>query len=304
MPELPEVETTRRKLEPLLVGRTIHRIVHGAPHKYPDTERAHGLRVMSLRRRGKYLLAELGTPEGEGEGRAEARGAERASVEAGAGGEVLWELIVHLGMTGGFRLEEGRHTRVTLELGEPGSPGSALHFDDPRRFGKLRVVAPGDYAALPTLAAMGPEPLSDDFAQEAFVRLARECGAVKPWLLSQKPVSGVGNIYADESLWRARLHPAQTRLTRPEAGRLYAAVREVMAEAVALGGSSLGNGTGNYRQHDGEWGGFQGQHAVYGKAGAPCPRCGTPIQKTVLAQRGTHFCPRCQRLRARPAPSS
>ena len=275
MPELPEVETTRRKIEPLLRGKTIERIVHDAPHRYRNTERAHGRQVRGLTRRGKYLLLHL------------------AAEDAAEDEPHDLELIVHLGMTGGFRLEEGPHTRVTFELGS----GEKLYFNDPRRFGKVVAVAPGDYAALPTLAAMGPEPLSDDFAQEAFVRLARECGAVKPWLLSQKPVSGVGNIYADEALWLAQLHPAQTRLTAPEAARLYAAIRGVMDEAVERGGSSLGNGAGNYRQHDGAGGGYQVHHHAYGKTGQPCERCGTPIQKVVLGQRGTHFCPQCQVLR-------
>ncbi|GAA5533380.1 DNA-formamidopyrimidine glycosylase [Deinococcus aluminii] len=275
MPELPEVETTRRKIEPLLAGRTILNINHDAPHRYRDTHLAHGRRVSGLSRRGKYLMLHL------------------AAADAAEGDPHDLELIVHLGMTGGFRLEEGPHTRATLT-----TDAGILYFNDPRRFGKMVVVPAGEYRTMPTLAAMGPEPLSDDFREEDFARLAAQAGAVKPWLLSQKPVSGVGNIYADESLWRARIHPAQTRLNAEEAGRLYHAIREVMAEAVEAGGSSLGNGLGNYRQHDGEVGFFQGRHAVYGRAGEPCPRCGTDIQKIVLGQRGTHFCPECQQLRA------
>jgi formamidopyrimidine-DNA glycosylase len=275
MPELPEVETTRRKIEPLLRGRIITRVEHDAPHRYRDTHLAVGRRVQGLSRRGKYLLLQL------------------AVADAAEGTPHDLEFIVHLGMTGGFRLEGGKHTRVTLST-EGGGP---LFFDDPRRFGKMAVVRPGEYAGMPTLAAMGPEPLSDDFEEAGFVRQAGRCGAVKPWLLSQKPVSGVGNIYADESLWLARLHPAQARLTPAEAARLYAAIREVMAAAVEAGGSSLGSGVGNYRQHDGVSGLFQHQHHVYGRAGQPCERCGTGIVKTVLAQRGTHHCPQCQPLR-------
>ena len=274
MPELPEVETTRRKIEPLLLGRIIERISHDAPHKYRNTHLAEGKRVSGLSRRGKYLLLQL------------------TDSEAAEGLPHDLELIVHLGMTGGFRLQAGQHTRVTLT-----TDAGTLHFDDPRRFGKMAVVATGDYVGMPTLAAMGPEPLSDDFGEAEFVRLARECGAVKPWLLSQKPVSGVGNIYADESLWLAQIHPAQTKLTAAEAKKLYAAIREVMGAAVEAGGSSLGEGVGNYRQHDGEGGWFQVQHHAYGKAGQPCDRCGTPLEKVVLGQRGTHFCPQCQRVR-------
>ncbi|MBB5234954.1 DNA-formamidopyrimidine glycosylase [Deinococcus budaensis] len=279
MPELPEVETTRRKIEPLLAGRTILEVTHDAPHRYRDTQLAHGRRVNGLSRRGKYLMLHLA-----------------AADAAGEDGHDL-ELIVHLGMTGGFRLEEGPHTRVTLT-----TDAGTLYFHDPRRFGKMAVVPRGVYTGMPTLVGMGPEPLSDEFREEEFVRLAATAGAVKPWLLSQKPVSGVGNIYADESLWRAQIHPAQSALTPGEAGRLYHAVRDVMHEAVEAGGSSLGDGLGNYRQHDGEPGAFQGRHAVYGQTGEPCPRCGTDIRKIVLAQRGTHFCPQCQPLRTEDRP--
>ncbi|MFC4637394.1 DNA-formamidopyrimidine glycosylase [Deinococcus hohokamensis] len=274
MPELPEVETTRRKIEPLLRGRVIERVIHDAPHRYRDTHLAEGRRVQGLSRRGKYLMLQL------------------AAADAAEGDPHDLELIVHLGMTGGFRLEEGRHTRVTLTTDE-----GTLHFDDPRRFGKMAVVRPGEYAGMPTLSAMGPEPLSDDFEQEAFVKAASSCGAVKPWLLSQKPVSGVGNIYADEALWQAQIHPAQTRLTPDEARRLYEAIRAVMGAAVEAGGSSLGDGLGNYRQHDGQSGAFQHAHHAYGRGGQPCDRCGTTIEKIVLGQRGTHFCPQCQRRR-------
>lgn len=274
MPELPEVETTRRKIEPLLRGKTIERIVHDAPHRYRDTHLAAGRRVQDVARRGKYLLLYLAAPDAE------------------EGDPHDLELIVHLGMTGGFRLERTPHTRVTLT-----TDAGELYFHDPRRFGKLAVVRPGDYASMPTLATMGPEPLGEDFRLDEFVRLAANAGAVKPWLLSQKPVSGVGNIYADEALWHARIHPAQTHLNPDEATRLYHAVRDVMRAAVDAGGSSLGNGLGNYRQHDGQPGAYQSAHHVYGQAGKPCARCGTPIAKTVLAQRGTHTCPECQKVR-------
>lgn len=274
MPELPEVETTRRKIEPLLRGHVIEHIEHDAPQKYRNTHLAQGKRVTGLSRRGKYLMLQLG------------------AADAAANAPHELELIVHLGMTGGFRLEPSKHTRVTLT-----TDAGTLYFDDSRRFGKMSVVAPGDYASMPTLAAMGPEPLESDFIEQDFVELARKCGPVKPWLLSQKPVSGVGNIYADESLWLAQIHPAQTKLNAEEAGRLYHAIREVMTAAVAAGGSSLGDGATNYRQHDGQPGQFQVQHNAYGKEGQPCPRCGSEIVKIVLGQRGTHFCPQCQPLR-------
>ncbi len=272
MPELPEVETTRRKLEPHLVGRTIVRIEHDAPHKYRDTHLAQGRTVTALTRRGKYIIARLAAGE--------------ADVDD-------LELIVHLGMTGGFRFTPGTHNRVTLT-----TDAGELYFQDPRRFGKWAVVTPGEYRAYPTLAGMGPEPLSDDFDEATFVKLAARAPAVKPWLLSQVPVAGVGNIYADESLWRAKLHPLQTRLKPAEARRLHAAIREVMTEAVEVGGSTLSDGS--YAQPDGEPGGFRLRHNVYDRAGEPCPRCGTTIVKTVVGQRGTHFCPHCQTLKERP----
>lgn len=270
MPELPEVETTRRRLEPLLLGQRIVRLEHDSPHKYHATEAAQGRLISAIERRGKYLIVRL--DEGEA---------------------APLDLILHLGMTGNFRLEPTPHTRLTIHL--EGAP--PLHFHDPRRFGKVGVVPRGEYALFPTLGQMGPEPLTGDFVEAEFVRQAAQAGAVKPWLLSQKPVAGLGNIYVDEALWLSRIHPAQTRLKAAEARALYAAIREVLAQAVARGGSSLGNGVGNYRQHDGTQGGYTVHHHVYGKAGQPCERCGTPIVRTVVAQRGTHFCPQCQVIR-------
>lgn len=267
MPELPEVETTRRRLTPLLLGARIERIEHDS-EKYRDTHLAAGRQIRALTRRGKYLLLRL---EGEGE---------------------PLELLFHLGMTGNFRLEPTPHTRLTLHL----QGGQALHFHDPRRFGKVAVVRAGDYRLFPTLRDMGPEPL-EDFDEEEFVRRAAQAGAVKPWLLSQKGVAGLGNIYADEALWLSRIHPLQKHLSAKEARHLRSAIRTVLSEAVELGGSSLGNGSGNYRQLGGAQGGYAARHRVYGKAGQPCERCGAPILKTVVAQRGTHFCPQCQVLR-------
>jgi len=269
VPELPEVETTRLKIEPHLKGRRLLRLEHDAPHKYRDTHLAAGRTIATLTRRGKYLFLNLEDP-----------------------GEEPLELIVHLGMTGGFRFQPTTHTRVTLHL----DGSDPLYFQDARRFGKMAVVRPGQYRSMPTLAAMGPEPLSDAFSEAGFVRTVTDAGKmIKPWLLSQGPVAGVGNIYADESLWASRLHPAQTHLTRPEAARLYSAIRDTMRAAVDAGGSTLSDGT--YQQPDGMSGLFQTRHNVYDRAGQPCPRCGTPIVRTVLAQRGTHFCPHCQVLR-------
>ncbi|MBB6098071.1 formamidopyrimidine-DNA glycosylase [Deinobacterium chartae] len=263
MPELPEVETTRRLIEPQLTGARVLRVEHAHPERYLRTAAIEGRTVSELARRGKYILV---------------RFHER---------EPALELIVHLGMTGGFRPQGGPHTRVTLHTDR-----GPLFFNDARRFGKWLVVPEGDYRELPTLAAMGPEPLSDDFSLAEFVRAARSAGAVKPWLLSQKPVAGLGNIYADEALWRAGIHPETRGLDEAQATRLHAAIREVLARAVEVGGSTLSDNT--YQQPDGKPGYFQLEHSVYARERQPCPRCGTEIRKYWLAQRGTHYCPTCQ----------
>ncbi|WP_287372861.1 bifunctional DNA-formamidopyrimidine glycosylase/DNA-(apurinic or apyrimidinic site) lyase [Oceanithermus sp.] len=265
MPELPEVETVRRMLAPVVTGRRLLGIEHDDPARYAAAEAAVGRRVRALRRRGKYLIFAL---------------------EGGL------ELIAHLGMSGSLRLDAGTHTRARLEL-----EGATVYFNDPRRFGRLVAVPAGDYAALPTLARMGPEPLSRGFTANVLAaRLARTARPIKPALLSQEPVAGLGNIYADEALWKARLHPARpaNRLAPGEVRRLHRAVRAVLRRAVELGGSTLGDGV--YTRPDGEPGYFQIEHAVYGRAGAACPRCGAKVARFVLGGRSTHVCPRCQRL--------
>lgn len=269
MPELPEVETTRRKIYPLVQGRIIQQIEHDDPHKYRQTHLAQGQQIRHLNRRGKYLLFELAHPNLAQDQPHE------------------FELIVHLGMTGGFRLEKGKHTRASIYTHD-----GVLHFDDSRRFGKIEVVSPGAYETMPTLAHMGPEPLSKDFQEDRFIDSAAHCGIVKSWLLSQKPVSGLGNIYVDESLWLAQIHPKQTRLTAIQAQKLYVAIQQIIAKAIEAGGSTLGDGT--YKQHDGLSGLFQLQHNVYAREGETCPRCKTIIEKIFISQRGTHFCPKCQ----------
>ncbi|HGY08877.1 MAG TPA: bifunctional DNA-formamidopyrimidine glycosylase/DNA-(apurinic or apyrimidinic site) lyase [Oceanithermus profundus] len=265
MPELPEVETVRRMIAPHVEGRRLRAVRHRDPDRYPSLEGAANRRVHALRRRGKYLIFAL---------------------EGGL------ELIVHLGMSGSLRLDEGRHTRARIEL-----DGATLYFNDPRRFGRLRLVLRGRYEAIPTLARMGPEPLSRAFTARSFAaRLRRMQRPLKTALLTQEPVAGLGNIYADEALWKARLrplHPAHA-LGDAEVRRLHRAVRAVLRRAVELGGSTLGDGA--YTRPDGEPGYFQIEHAVYGRAGEACPRCGAKVARFVLGGRSTHVCPRCQRL--------
>jgi formamidopyrimidine-DNA glycosylase len=271
MPELPEVETVRRALAPWLVGRRVLRARRAqAPPgpKYAGLERAAGQRIVAARRRGKFLLLPL------------------------SGGD---ELVIHLGMSGALASRRpADHLRVVLELSGP--PPRQLYFRDPRRFGRCLVVAAGDYRSLPALERMGPEPLGRDFT------LARWCAAlctptpIKALLLAQRAVAGVGNIYADEALWLARIHPARPSrsLSRDEARTLRRAIRRVLARAVAAQGTTLQD----YRTPSGARGRFAPELAAYGREGEPCRRCARPIVKVVLAARGTCFCPGCQRRTA------
>lgn len=263
----------RRELEPWLEGRRVTAVERLAPAgpKYANLERAAGQRVLGVGRRGKFILAPL------------------------SGGD---ELVIHLGMTGSVSAEEpsgaaAGHVRVKLHLAGDGPP--TLYFRDARRFGRFLVVAAGDYGALPTLQALGPEPFDEELTPARFGRNLRRSGmAVKTYLMSQRPIAGVGNIYADEALWRARLHPETPARDVPKAQAedLLAAIRSVLAESIAAKGTTLRD----YRRVGGESGEFFASLAVYGKAGEPCRRCGTLLVKSVVGQRGTVHCPACQRL--------
>ena len=255
-------------LEPRLLGRQITAITHNDPDRYRNTLNAIGRRVAALERRGKYLIFRL---------------------------EDEQDVIVHLKMTGGFRYPEGvgftepprfERLRLTTDAGE-------ISYVDARRFGFWEVVTRNDWAHIGTLAQMGPEPLGDDFTLEPFAKAMSTVTRVKPALLSQKPVAGVGNIYADESLWLAKIHPEAGKLSKAQSKRLHDAIRTVMARAVEVGGSTLSDNS--YQQPDGRPGYFQLEHAVYDRAGQACTRCGATIEKYFLNQRGTHYCPTCQK---------
>ena len=270
IPELPEVETVRRELEPWLTGRTIlsAELLEALPGpKYAGLERAAGQEILAVKRRGKFLLLPLSAGD---------------------------DLVVHLGMTGIISPEPfAKHTRVRLEL-SPG-PNPALYFQDVRRFGRFLVVPSGQYETLPTLHQMGPEPLGVDFTNPGFYRaLQASSTPIKPYLLSQRPVSGVGNIYADEALWRARIHPLTPAkaISKAKTYTLADAIRDVLTESLTFKGTTLQD----YRTVNGEAGAYAARLQVYGRPDAPCPRCGRPISKIVVAGRGTHFCPHCQRL--------
>ncbi|MPZ68441.1 MAG: bifunctional DNA-formamidopyrimidine glycosylase/DNA-(apurinic or apyrimidinic site) lyase [Actinobacteria bacterium] len=266
MPELPEVESVRRQLDPELSGRRVEEAWWDAlpsmPRQFVDVGLAEGRTIAGVARKGKFLIAPLD------------RGL---------------ELIMHLGMTGAFHLDhDDPYVRAKLWLDD----GRVLAFRDPRRFGRLAVVTAGDYSAIPTLAALGPEPLTDEFDPDRFAQVVASTKApIKPFLLSQKPVAGVGNIYADEALWSARIHPSSRRVGRARAILLHDAIRTVLADAIEREGTTFRD----YRMVNGESGRNASFLVAYGQEGKPCPRCGTAMKKYVLGGRGTTFCPRCQR---------
>lgn len=275
VPELPEVESVRRQLAPELTGRRILD-VWWDPHpeqRFHHVDAATGRQVLDVTRRGKYLILPLS-------------------------GQL--ELVLHLGMTGSFAFadhppprtaaeEAAEYIRARWHLDD----GRDLTFRDPRRFGRVSVVPAGDYELVPTLRLLGPEPLGPDFDVERFVAGLRASTApVKALLLGQRLVAGVGNIYADEALWRAGIHPSSRRVGSVRARRLHAAIREVIAAAIEREGTTFRD----YQMINGESGRYADFLSAYGQGGLPCARCGTPMRKTVVAQRGTTYCPRCQRV--------
>ncbi len=269
MPELPEVETIRRQIEGELVGRRVVEAWAFPSAKFDQAPAAVGATVTAVRRRGKYLLADLdldGRPH---------------------------ELVVHLGMTGRLAvvaddLADGPHLRAAWSLDDD----RRMTFTDVRRFGRIAVVEAGDHAGLPTLAALGPEPFDDAFTPEELRRgVNASRRAVKTQLLSQRLVAGVGNIYADEALWRAGVHPGARRLTRAGAIALRDAVRGALADGLDHGGTTLRD----YRDALGGEGSHQHALDCYGRGGEPCSRCGTALRRTVVDARSTTFCPACQR---------
>ena len=276
MPELPEVETVRRGLEHHVVGRTIEsvtvlhpRAVRRQPGGAAEFEA--GLAGRSLdtaRRRGKYLWLSVGEDA----------------------------LLAHLGMSGQLLVgEPGRelspHVRITFTFKDDGGPD--LRFTDQRTFGHMWLVRDG--AELPApIAHIAPDPFEASFDPAALAqRLHARRTGVKRALLDQSLISGVGNIYADEALWRARLHwarPTET-LNGPEVSRLLSAVREVLGEALAVGGTSFDD---LYVNVNGESGYFDRSLSVYGQEGLPCPRCGTPVRRDAFMNRSAYSCPQCQ----------
>ena len=278
MPELPEVESVVRALTPVLAGRAITDVVvlsHSAVSESPEPlARLVGRRFERFRRRGKYILAEC------------------------AGGYVL---AVHLRMTGRLLLRrrgdlETRpepFLRVALALdGACGAGQEVLLFCDIRKFGRLWCGPREKILALGSLARLGPEPLEVRRAEFA-ARLRARRGRLKSVLLDQTFLAGLGNIYADEALFGARLHPLRPacRVPPQAAARLHRAIQSVLRRALAAGGTTLRD----YLRPDGSPGRFARELKVYGREGEPCPRCHRPIRRIAVGQRGTWFCPSCQR---------
>ena len=272
MPELPEVETIRRTLEPLVVGRRIVDLeVRCAALRWPLAadlrERLRGRIVVSLDRRAKYLLARL------------------------EGGSV-W--LIHFGMSGrlihtrGAAAHPQKHDHVIVTL----SDGGCLTFNDPRRFGFMRLEDGDDPRSF---EGLGPEALdAGAFDVEHLFGAARKTRrAIKDVLMDQRVVAGLGNIYVNEALYLAAVRPgrAARRLTRAECGRVVAAVRSVLAEAIEHRGSTVSD----FLDGIGRRGGYQWRRRVYDRRGEPCPACETPIKSVVIGQRSSFYCPRCQR---------
>jgi formamidopyrimidine-DNA glycosylase len=289
VPELPEVEVVRAGLERHVVGATITavEVLHPRPVRRDPRGPAGfaaalaGRRIEAARRRGKYLWLPLDNGDA---------------------------LLGHLGMSGQLLVQPPaspaeRHLRVRLAL-SGADDGRELRFVDQRMFGGLAVSA-GGAELPPEIAHIARDPIDPDFDDEAFVRaVRRRTSGVKRLLLDQNLISGVGNIYADEALWRARLHGERggDRLTGPQVRTLLAEVRAVMGEALAQGGTSF---DALYVNVNGESGYFDRSLHAYGREGEPCERCGTPVRRVAFMNRSSYFCPVCQpvpRRRRTPAP--
>ena len=274
MPELPEVETIARGLRATLPGRRIVGVRLGKTDFIDDPmaieQQLPGARITGVRRHGKFLLLDLESSNGS---------AHNSS------------LLIHLGMTGRLVTCDAaapvpRHTHAFFALDN----GRELRYTDVRRFGRMAILAESSPEG--QLASLGLDPL--EASEEQFVALLKGRRArIKALLLDQHVLRGIGNIYADESLWRAQIHPMRlgANLTADELHRLYRSVREVLNEAIRLRGSSIAD----YVDSEGNLGGFQRRHRVYQREGKKCVRCGTTIQRTIVAGRSSHYCPRCQR---------
>jgi formamidopyrimidine-DNA glycosylase len=279
LPELPEVETTLRGIEPALTGRTINLvIIRNASLRWPvpdEVDQARGRRVIRCWRRAKYLLIELNRDESD-----------VVSTEGG--------LLIHLGMSGSLRICEAgdaprKHDHVDIVLDN----GKCIRFNDPRRFGVFSWWEP-PAEGHKLLRDLGPEPLSDAFSGIHLWQKSRgRKGAVKNFIMDGKIVVGVGNIYASEALFTSGIHPmrAAGRVSATRYEALAAAIRDVLSRAIRQGGTTLRD----FLNSDGNPGYFAQELLVYEREGLPCFQCQTPIRRKVIGQRASYYCPRCQR---------
>ncbi|MDR3751535.1 MAG: bifunctional DNA-formamidopyrimidine glycosylase/DNA-(apurinic or apyrimidinic site) lyase [Terracidiphilus sp.] len=294
MPELPEVETIARGVDARVRGDRIVQAWFGShrePFKTSAAQQSKGLEgrmVLAVHRTGKHIVCELGPAQKPDSNARPARRMPKSADQASVAPEAQW--IVHLGMTGRLLVTTpeapiAAHTHARLSL----MSGRELRFVDPRRFGRIEFR---DLRRTEGFNAPGADPLT--IGTEEFAALFRERQLpIKPALLNQTLLAGVGNIYADESLFHAGILPRKRskRLTGAELERLRLALLEVLQHAIRLGGSSVSD----YVDADGVRGFFQLEHCVYMRTGLPCRRCQTPIRRIVMAGRGTHYCPKCQR---------
>lgn len=277
MPELPEVETVRRGLEslwrshPIIVDVKLKRKDLRFPFPKKLKENLCGQRILGVRRRAKYLLIDT---------------------ESGT-------LLSHLGMTGSWREVKSRetdpyegdpHSHVELVLND----GRKFIYRDPRRFGMLDFFKKEKEDSHPRLKELGPEPLNQEFSADyLFSKSRKRATAIKVFIMNQEVVVGVGNIYASEALFRAKIKPTKLagKISKDEAARLVSAIKSILEEAITAGGSTIRD----YTQAGGDEGSFQDAHQVYEKAGEACPVCGNPIKSKVIGGRSTYWCPLCQR---------
>jgi formamidopyrimidine-DNA glycosylase len=288
MPELPEVETVKRGLFKLIVGKTIHAVASDTARSFPnspaDVEQfLAGAKIIDVRRRAKVILIDLSSK---------------------------YSLVIHLKMTGQLvfvdkveRFAAGhpndslvgnlpdKSTRVTIDFID----GSHLFFNDQRKFGWVRLIATDEIPNIDFMKRVGPEPLEADFMTKDFIeRFKRRIGTtIKAAILDQSVIAGVGNIYADESLWGAKIHPARKvgSISKLEFKKLYEEVRSVMNLSIDKGGST----NRNYVNAEGKKGSYMDFAKVFRREGLECPRCGTEIVKIRVVGRGTHICPNCQK---------
>lgn len=275
MPELPEVETVRKGLENVVIGATIKnvdvywdRIIAGSAPSDVFKEMLVGETLQQLRRRGKFLLFDFDQ----------------------------YTMISHLRMEGKYEVVSSdeplkKHTHVVFHLED----GRDIRYLDVRKFGRMELVPLGKEDTVSGIQRLGPEPFEGEFLVEPFQeKLTRIKKAIKPALLDQKLVTGLGNIYVDEALFQAKIHPLRpgNSLTKAETKRLHQAIIEVLGKSIEAGGTTIRT----YLNALGEAGTFQQDLNVYGKTDEPCVNCGNPILKMKVAQRGTHYCAHCQRL--------